>query len=237
MCYNSFISKDSKNVDLAMKFMNYMYDLDFGRYIYSGEQGVTWDYDENGVPHMFEEALADKSNGGDYWQTGEGKGGHSTRYTKIFGYNPAVIGTDGYPLDLSLDKEAAVLAQNNIDKDIAAVYGVKYFGDAYPDGTMDFRNNVGEAVSGLIADLPMDSQRVLEYCDSVLESNMANLIMCDTEEEFNELLDEIVAEVVAAGEPEVFEAYKAEWDRLVGLMIPVRDEMLEAAGLEAFPVE
>ena len=47
-----FITKDCEQVDLALQFLNFVYDEDFCRQLYSGAQGVTWDYDENGVPKM-----------------------------------------------------------------------------------------------------------------------------------------------------------------------------------------
>ena len=50
----SFINAKSKNIDAALTVMNYFMDPDTSRTVFSGEKGVTWDYDENGVPYIFD---------------------------------------------------------------------------------------------------------------------------------------------------------------------------------------
>lgn len=108
---NMFVSANTDNIDVCLEYVNYLYDPDFNRLIYSGVQGVDWDYDENGVPSLTEKSIADRAAGTEYWsETGNGYG---YRYTSN-PYNPAVDHTDGYPLDLSYKPDALDAVQTNL---------------------------------------------------------------------------------------------------------------------------
>lgn len=234
--YYFFIWKDSKNIDIAMQFVNYMYDLDFLRWIYSGDQGETWDYDENGVARLTEQAMADRAAGTDYWTTG--KGGHGMRSYSIMGYNPAVLGNDGYPLDLKVSREAAVKSQTGIQKDYAEYYGFEYWGDAWTSKGRDFRNDMGEAISACVAGFLGDGDlRTLAACDGILEENMANLIMAESDEEFAEVQEAVIEEIQASGEPDVFARYQVEWNRVRDLLTPVHAAASEQSNMELYPVD
>ena len=235
--YYSFVNKDTKNIDIVMKLYNYMYDLDFCRYIYSGKQGVDWDYDENGVPSLTEEALKARSMGEPYWSTGKGNGGHGMRHHGFMGYNPAVLGTDGYPLDLTLTHEAATAAQSPLMADVAKTYGYEYWGDLFDAYEKDFRNDMGSDISACITTMTTDDLRLINACDAILESRMAELIYAETDEEYTEIQQSVLEELADAGEPAMFEKYQAEWNRVRDIIKPVHHAMAERNGIELYPEE
>ena len=234
--YYCCVSKDTKNIDLVMKLFNYMYDPDYMRYMYCGKQGETWDYDENGVPYMFEQALADRAEVTDYWDKGEGKGGHGGSYY-IGGYAASVFCSDGYPIDISLSKADGIAKSDGLHLRIAEAYNVDYWMEAYTAVEKDFRNDIGESVSACINDVDSADVRVIQACDDILTANMATLIMSETEEEFEANKAAVLEELAATGEAEVFERYKAKWDAIVAIMQPLHDAGLATYGLELYSVD
>lgn len=229
----SFISADSENWDLALKFINYLYDEDFVRMCYSGVQGKDWDYDENGVPALTDEALADIAAGDEYWSV-DGNG-YNYRLWQLIGYNPAVKHSDGHPMDLTLMPEAKIAAQDDFEREFAATYGVEHWSDAFTQNEKitDFRNSA-EGISGAIMEMPMDYQRTLEACNDLLYTSMPLLIMAESDEEFAAVQAEVLAEVEALGEAEVWEWYKAEWEAPKELYNKLIKQELINNGLEPY---
>lgn len=234
--YYTFISANSKNYDLALQFYNYIYDLDFAREWYSGVQGKDWDYDENGVPTLTDEALAAIASEEDsYWKGGEDCNGYHYRHWMLSGYNPGVLHSDGYPLDLTLNDSARVAVQTDIQRDIAETYGVEHWSDAYNavDTQKDFRNSAEGLAAGL-ADMPMDMQRILESCNDVLYSAMPMLIMAESDEEFAQIQEETLAEISALGEAKAWEWYQTEWEQAKPLYNELLIEALKANNIEPY---
>jgi len=232
----SIIWKDSPNVEKCMQVFNLMYDLDFMRWVYSGDQGVHWDYDENGVPYMTEYGIESKTNGDAFWSTAEGAGGHGSRWWFMFGYNPATKHTDGYPLDLAMTRDVAIATQSAKSKLICDAYGVEYYADAY-EIEKDYRNDLGEPISSTITDISTADKRVLAECDSLLEASMATLIMSETDKEFEANKAEVLEALEELGEPEVFERYKEQWDASKEVMNAKHAEFMAANGYELYPVD
>lgn len=232
-----FVTKDCEQVDLALQFLNFIYDEDFCRQLYSGEQGVTWDYDENGVPKMTDEALADKAAGGLYWKDpSDGGAGYYGRITYLTGYNPGVLHSDGYPMNLASVPESAAKAMDPVQVDMCETYGVEFINDIF-DGMTDFRNDMGEAIAACMTEIPMDKLRVIEQCNDILEVGKATLAFCESEEEFNAAAEEICAELRATGIEEIFEWYQGEWDKVKDLFNATREANAAAIGLELYPIQ
>ena len=151
------------------------------------------------------------------------------------GYNPAVFATDGYPVDLSFMPDARVAVQTDLMKDVAATYGVEHWSEAYMnvEDYRDFRNS-GEGIAAALADMPMDMQRTMEACNDILYTSMPTLIMAESEEEFAQLRDEVISEILGLGEQEVWEWYKAEWEAPKELYNIYIEETLANVGMEMY---
>lgn len=229
------VSKNAKNLDAALAFVNLMFDMDFMRWCYSGEQGVDWDYDENGVPKMTEDALASIASSDSKWKNGTGNGGHGVRNPYAYGYNPAVLHPDGYPLALTFERSAAIASQQSRMLKICEAYGVEYWTDAYTSVEKDFRNDLGEAIAACVNDISMDDKRILEACQDIITSGMATMIMSETDEEFSANRAEIIAEMEALGAAEVFLRYKEQFDAVRDVMVEQHIKNAEANGIELYP--
>lgn len=205
--YHGFINAKSENKELAMKFYNELYDLDYNREMYSGVQGVDWDYDENGVPYMFDTTVAKIANSDESFI---GVGYHS-RDPYLTAYNPACLHTDGYPLDLLESSSARADSQNYLQRDYAAYYDVEYWVDAMYNIMGNCSSDSGETVALALSEIPTERKRVLENCNDILYQSMPALIMAESDEEFAEIQADVIAQLEELGVEEQYEWYKEQW--------------------------
>ena len=233
--YMWFISANSPHWQQALRLFNYMCDPCFLRQAFIGEQGVTWDYDADGVPVMTEYGRA---------QLAEYAAGHPPEdnyfyrwgtYDDLSGCWPLLrdntLHPDGYPLDFvtnSREYKAAHMT-NNVSLDICDHYGVELPSDAWVQaGGLDFRNDCGEAITSCMSSLSRDQLRVLSEAESILDEVYVDLCLAQDDAEFIALRDATVARLIALGEPEVFQAYKALWDAAAEVIVPlVRQAQLD----------
>lgn len=238
--YMGFISVNSENWELALKFYNYMYDPTFVRTIFLGEQGVTWDYDENGVPQMTEFGIeqfeaADKNENPDNYFYHWGDTPNNT-----VGLRGNLLHPDGYSINFYSDSReyAETHVTNNVAKDMCEYYEVVLPTDAvYTQGGKDFRNDAGEAISSVMTGLNADQLRVIASCDEILEGRQADLIMAETEEEYLEIQTEMLEEIKSLGEEEVFLAYQEQWNSVAEIMVPLVHEAQALNGREPYTEE
>lgn len=205
--YHGFINAKSENKELAMKFYNELYDVDYNREMYSGVKGVDWDYDENGVPYMFDTTVAKIASSDESFI---GAGYHS-RDPYLTAYNPACLHTDGYPLDLLESSSARADSQNYLQRDYAAHYGVDYWVDAMYNIMGNCASDSGETVALALSEIPTERKRVLENCNDILYQSMPALIMAESDEEFAEIQADVIAQLVELGVEEQYEWYKEQW--------------------------
>ena len=242
--YMWFISANSPHWETALKLFNYMCAPDFLREIAMGEKGVTWDYGEDGVPRMTEygeeQLIA--------YQTGKaGKDNYFARwgsYNDLPGRWPMlrenIIHPDGYPIDfvtLSREYRASTMT-HNISKDICEHYGVELPTDAvYQAGGLDYRNDCGEAITSCMHDLARDQLQILEKAESILESVWVDLVLAETDEEFDEIRKETILNLIRIGEPKVFLAYRQQWDAAAAVIVPLVREAQIENGIEPYTPE
>ena len=242
--YMWFISANSPHKEQALRLFNYMCDPYFLREAVMGEQGVTWDYDEDGVPHMTDygkEQLAEYETGHPsadnyYYKWGS--------YNDISGSWPLLrdnmLHPDGYPLDfvtISREYEMASMT-NHISRDICEHYEVELPSDAwYKAGGLDFRNDCGEAISSCMSSLDRDQLRILSQAESLLDEVRLELCLSETSDEFNALRDETIRQLIQLGEPAVFEAYKEMWDAAADIIVPLVRQAQITNGIEPYTPE
>ena len=239
--YMWFISANSPHKEQALRLFNYMCDPYFLREAIMGEQGVTWDYDADGVPRLTDygrEQLAEYAAGHppkdnyDYqWGT----------YDDFSGCWPLLRDNtqhpDGYSLDfatISREYEIATMT-NNISIDICNHYGVELPSDAwYKAGGLDFRNDCGEAITSCMSTLNRDQLRILSVAESILDDIYVDLCLAENDTEFNALRDKTIRKLIELGEPEVFEAYKKLWDEAAAVIVPLVSEAQIANGVQPY---
>lgn len=230
-----FISANTQNADLAMKYVNLINDEHWQREWYSNKEGEYWAYDENGVPayndsyyEAKEKAAADSSFVFSYGRC-QGIQVFTTASRSNF---------DGYPLDLAMTRDVAIKGMKDILKDFCEVYNVEYWYDAFDAaGVKDYRNDIGEAICSAMTELSLDDQRVLEECQEILEAGIATMIFSETDEDFEQNKADIIQEIKDLGEEEVFATYQGYWNEIRDVMVPIHNASMEAMGFELYPVD
>ncbi len=242
--YMWFISANSPHKEAALRLFNYMCDPVFLREIAMGRQGVTWDYDADGVPQLneygreqLEAYSAEKAAPDNYYRRW---GSYSELPNNWPMLRRNMMHPDGYPLDfvtISRDYTRAAMT-SRISLDICDHYGVELPTDAfYQAGGLDFRNDCGEAISASISSLNRDQLLVIAAAEAILQDAQMDLILAETDEEWNALRDETIRKIIALGEPEVFRAYKEKWDAAAAVIVPLVRQAQEANGVEPYPPE
>ena len=242
--YMWFISANTQHKEAALRLFNYMCDPDFLREANMGEQGVTWDYDADGVPQLTEygQEQFDEYKAGDppednyYVQWGT--------YNELSANWPLLRDNmthpDGHPFDfIRLTRDYAMdNMTNNISRDMCEHYGVKLPSDAhYKAGGLDFRNDCGEAISSCMSGLDRDQLHVLESAEDILDDVHVDLILAGTDKEYDAIKKETLQRLVDLGEPEVFVAYQKKWDAAADIIVPLVRKAQIAHGIEPYTPE
>ena len=242
--YMWFISANSPHKEAALKLFNYMCDPDFLRQVAMGEKGVTWDYGADGVPRMNDYGREQM----DAYVTGQAGPDNYFRkwgtYSQLPGRWPLlrdnVKHPDGYPLDCytTTREYAAATMTNNISRDICEHYGVELPSDAvYQAGGLDFRNDCGEAITSCMSGLDREQLRILSEAEEILEDVWVSLTLAETDEEWKAIRDDTIRKLTELGEPEVFEAYKRQWDAAAAVIVPLVRQAQTANGIEPYTPE
>ena len=242
--YMWFISANSPHKEAALKLFDYMCDPYFLREAIMGQQGLTWDYDEAGAPKMteygqaqldaFRAGIAQEDNFYMRW------GSYSSLQWAWPLLRDNVIHPDGYPLDfatISRENEVAGMT-NNISKDICEHYGVELPTDAfYKAGGLDFRNDCGEAITSCMSSLTREQLHILARADAILNDVWVDLSLAESDEAWNALRDETIRQLTELGEPEVFEAYRKQWNAAAEVIVPLVREAQISNGVEPYTPE
>ena len=239
-----FISANSPNKETALKLFNYMCDPDYLREAFMGRRGETWDYDADGVPRMTnygrEQLDAFKAGRGDSenYYTNWGSFNDFPNNWPILREN--LTHPDGYPLDfVTLTREYGIRTMgNSIARDLCAHYGVELPQDTfYQAGGMDFRNDCGEAISASISSLTRDQLHILSEAEAILTEARPYLILAETDEEFDAVREKTIQRLIELGEPEVFEAYRREWDAAAAVIVPMVQQVQTQNGIDPYTPE
>lgn len=225
--YYTFINKNSKNIEAALKLWNYMYDPDFCREWTIGKQGESWDY-VDGVPTMKPEYIRKLAEFDEDFVEKRGYG--KTSYY-IAGYMPTSLHPDGYLINLTFTAENALASQLPWQKDFAAQYGEEYWVDAQYKHMQANSYDMSETISASMTDIPVDMKRTLELCNNVLETAMPELIAAESDEEFLEIQERVLAELDELGEKECFEWFNEQWNIAREKVWPIFEASCEAQGL------
>ena len=242
--YMWFISANSPHKEAALRLFNYMCDPDFLREVFMGRKGVTWDYDADGVPQMTEYGRGQL----DAFKTGTGDSDNYYAQWGSFDDLPNnwpilrdnILHPDGYMIDfatISREYEVATMT-NNLARDICAHYDAELPSDAfYKAGGLDFRNDCGEAISSAISSMNRNQLHILAEAEKILEDVQVDLILAETDGEWNSIRDETIHRLIELGEPEVFKSYQQKWDAAAAIIVPMVWQVQTENGIEPYTPE
>ena len=199
-----FVSSDSDNWQAALAWIDYMHTDEAQRALYSGIQGVHWDYDENGVPTLKPETIAMKAENGDALKISGVQVTTPIRITQ-----PAVLAADGYPLSLFETDEVRIASMNDLQKDFSAFYGVQYPSQArqklLEEGLIiDHSHNFSQLTAIAREPIPADILRILTKCNDVMYAAIPDLVMAESGEAFEAVQARVLDDLQKVNEPEAW---------------------------------
>lgn len=216
------INANCKYPERVMELLNWLDSTEGARMLYSGREGISWEY-VDGVPAYTAEVYEATANGtiDEYWLQ-----------NRLMGYGqnmmasgPLAIKTeDGYPADLSYSVDNMIKSTPENNKAIAADYGCEYIGQVYEkwadEGTVktdkysdEYRDKIA-AVKAVV--LSNELQEIVNNVMNYLTPNIDEIITAKSEAEFEQVkmdliegckelgLDKVQAEV----ESQIADAYK-----------------------------
>lgn len=225
--YYTFFNKNSKNIEAALTLWNYMYDPDFCRNWTIGKEGESWEYID-GVPTMkpeFMQKLAEYDT-----EFCDQRGYGRTSYY-VAGYMPTTLHPDGYLINLTMTAENALASQLPWQKDFAAQYGEEYWVNAQYNHMQANSYDMSETISAALTDIPVDIKRTLELCNNVMETAMPELIAAESDEEFLEIQERVLAELAELNEEECWNWFNEQWNEARAKIWPIFEASCEAQGL------
>lgn len=216
------ISKNAKNPDKALAFLDYLYSPEGTRLLIDGVQGTDWDI-EDGKPELTDATIKARNEDANYAvNTGVGL------YGKFAGLGGSYVMPDGSYLDLGLSDKYFKSKLTPLDADYSAHYGGTYPGDAWNKLV-----EAGKAKSLSPAYIPAlpalqpqgddNLAKIENNIEQILIKETPKAVMAKDDAEFQKQKDRIMGLVNKAGMPEAdafwkksFEEGMAKYRQLVG---------------------
>lgn len=226
----SFINAKTDNWEAAAKVVNFYHDPDVNRLIYSGIEGVHWNYNEDGVPTLTDEILklsAELSYGSEAFFEATGIWGG---YWELTPWGGTGTHPDGYFYDLFQEQVNRAAALTALDADYAKTYGYDT-PSAYHVSLLDsgkITSLVGERgllVTMGITDIPLDIQRIMTNCNDILFGYVAELVTAETQEDFDAVMEACLSDIEAADEATAWEWCSEKYAESFAVINPIFEEM------------
>jgi len=134
---------------------------------------------------------------------------------------------DGGLIDLFDSAECRALGMTPLQADVADFYkvtvpaeaGYKYVTEGK---THDWTGTYGtELLAGAMTAVPTDIGRILEKCNDILYRGIAELVMAETQEEYNAIQANLLDELKAADEATAYEWCNTEFNKALETLKPI----------------
>jgi hypothetical protein len=208
----TFITTAAKDPVLAVKFINLLDSDELNRVHYSGVEGMTWNYNEAGVPKLTEEAVALKSAGGDPWDhVGIGS------FSNTIGSSGFGVAPDGAFYSLWDDPDLKYAQLSVLQKDYADFYGVKYPSEVHYNLVKEGKavnqsNNKTQAVQLGLAQRPDDINRIDARIDEIVNRAIPAIVNAETDEAFQAAKDKLISDLKGAEAETAWQWWDENWN-------------------------
>ena len=176
------IPANSADPEAALRVLEYLSTDDGARLVDSGVQGVTWDYDENGVPTLTDEIIEAYNNWSDVFVESRIQDGAFSTLTAM---GNGELHSDGYQVNLFMTEQVYTRELSACDQDYCDYYGVSYpmklFLNKMEEGTIhDHINDIFDmrVVTGM-GSAPEDIARIDETIVNKAKDMLPTIIMAE----------------------------------------------------------
>ena len=94
-----------------------------------------------------------------------------------------------------------------------------------------------EAISSCMSSLNREQLNILSKAEDILQDAQVDLILAETDEEWEAIRDRKIRELVELGEPEVFKAYKKMWDEAAEIIVPLVHQVQIENGVQPYGIK
>jgi ABC-type glycerol-3-phosphate transport system substrate-binding protein len=217
----TYVPRNTKNWEKAVAVLNWLWDPDNIRLVYSGEKGVHWDYDGNGVPYVFDSVIQLREQDPAAWtRTGYGNGFITGGMEG--GFHPDGAYYSLFEMDANRGRGHTAAVQDFMNH-----YGLSYPTEgAYklvkagviPDYSQDYSQHIGTFITPA---LPMDIRRIIDSCNEIILRGMPRLIMANSDAEFNREQQQVLTDLRAANEQTAWEWVSKEYNSRARIIEPL----------------
>ena len=219
--YSIWLGKNSKNIEACMRLLNVLHDEDVQRMLWSGFEGIHWNY-VDGVPALTDEAIKMIADGGEAIQ----KAGFNQDWLPGHIIQRSFEHSDGYPLCLADTDEMRNATMNSLQKDVSEYYGVQYVSQhgtkmVAAGEAVDMSNDCAQLIASFMPSRPTDVDRIIEKCNDVLYRALPKLVQAKDQAEFDAIQAQVLKDLAEAGVEDAWTWIKAEYDKAYAEIRPI----------------
>lgn len=210
------IASTCKNKEAAFKLLDYLHGTEAARLIYSGVEGIHWNYDENGIPCWTDETIKLLQEGGDPWSaTGVD---HPILYS-IVGVARGEKCEDGTITSLERTQSYFLAGLNDNGKDFCEFYSKRDGADyKYPNqvlyarGVKDGRD-LNSALTKSYGTPPDDIARIDAALLEIAKNAVPRLVMA-APGQYESVKASVMKELQDAGVQKSYDWWQNKWQTL-----------------------
>jgi hypothetical protein len=198
------ISKNTKNLDKALAFLDYYFSWDGVWQLYNGRKGVAWDLDENGEPYYTELGWRIRNGSAEF-----PNGGKLNSGTGLTTNEPAFPGYSIHPVykrrldGMDWVKKAYIPGDSVLDADWKRVMNAEDDRDYFTKNNMI----VDVPFAPMPPDIPEDIQVLAQRIGQVVQPASWKMVYARDEAEFNALWADMVSQARGMGVDRVNQWY------------------------------
>ncbi len=205
------ITSDCEYPEKAVSFVDYCYSYDGARTLYSGVEGVHWEY-VDGVPMFTEETMELRESDPDAF----GAIGIPFDANHVGMGQTVLHPEDGKPLNLFRSPDLYPDLLTPIQADFSEHYEVDYPSQIFAEYREEYdiadQSGLNVFIPALMPIMPDDIKRIdAKLLDESLKA-AARLILAESDEQYNTIKEEVMNTFNDNGLQEIIEWYETEWE-------------------------
>jgi len=187
-----YVTKNCKDPDAAMRWINYMCSYDGNLMLNNGIKGLDWDIGADGKPFFTDSYIQQLKEGTSRDITGIG---YDTNY---MGLEPTQVDPRyGTTVRFTVDRVMSAVANTALDEDYSKFYDAVSPTDAmekaFEDGRLKDYAHINTALGAFIETMPTDLARIVTNTSRHFEVYSAKFFACKSQSEFEQLKEEALA--------------------------------------------
>ncbi|BCJ93260.1 hypothetical protein acsn021_08290 [Anaerocolumna cellulosilytica] len=205
------ISKNSKDIERACEFLNWLYNPEVQKYLYNGPEGSIWEYDENGEPHIIDPdgwTVVDQKTEPIMPAEGGGSLQDGSYIFNSMGLQAATIMDDGYPICYRYWPTTLTRNPSKMKEEVNKFLGAETLAEYVTKNQMVAKST--QAVN-MIPTISDEMEMTISQIGEVIKKYSWQMIFAKDQAQFDELWNKMVTEAKGLGIDTVTQYYQEAW--------------------------